>query len=217
MKVLVACEESQRVTIELRKLGHEAYSCDIEPCSGGHEEWHIQGDVIPLVNGNCEFKTVDGTKHSIKGKWDMLICHPPCTYLSNAGARHLFPKGELNKKRYKKGLEAKDFFMRLYNADCNMIAVENPIPSKIYELPKYSQIIQPYEYGHPFSKKTCLWLKGLPKLKPTKIISKEEIQSTKIAGNWFNKGGKERQKNRSKTFPGIAQAMAEQWAGNANK
>ena len=104
--------------------------------------------------------------------------------------------------------------MKLYNADCNMIAVENPIPSKIYELPKYSQIIQPYEYGHPFSKKTCLWLKGLPKLKPTKIISKEEIQSTKIAGNWFNKGGKERQKNRSKTFTGIAKAMAKQWAGN---
>ena len=144
----------------------------------------------------------------------MLICHPPCTYLSNAGARHLWKNHELNQERYKKGLEAKDFFMKLYNADCNMIAVENPIPSKIYELPKYSQIIQPYEYGHPFSKKTCLWLKGLPKLKPTKIISKEEIQSTKIAGNWFNKGGKERQKNRSKTFPGIAKALAEQWAGN---
>ena len=214
MKILVACEESQRVTKELRKLGHEAYSCDIEPCSGGHEEWHIQGDAIPLVNGNCEFKTVDGTKHSIKGKWDMLICHPPCTYLSNAGARHLWKNHELNQERYKKGLEAKGFFMKLYNADCNMIAVENPIPSKIYELPKYSQIIQPYEYGHPFSKKTCLWLKGLPKLKPTKIISKEEIQSTKIVGNWFNKGGKERQKNRSKTFTGIAKAMAKQWAGN---
>ena len=214
MKILVACEESQAVTKELRRLGHEAYSCDIEPCSGGHEEWHIQGDVIPLVNGNCEFKTVDGTKHSIKEKWDMLICHPPCTYLSNAGARHLWKNHELNQERYKKGLEAKDFFMKLYNADCNMIAVENPIPSKIYELPKYSQIIQPYEYGHPFSKKTCLWLKGLPKLKPTKIISKEEIQSTKIAGNWFNKGGKERQKNRSKTFTGIAKAMAKQWAGN---
>ena len=214
MNILVACEESQAVTKELRKLGHEAYSCDIEPCSGGHKEWHIQGDVIPLVNGNCEFKTVDGIEHSIKGKWDMLICHPPCTYLSNAGARHLWKNHELNQERYKKGLEAKDFFMKLYNADCNMIAVENPIPSKIYELHKYSQIIQPYEYGHPFSKKTCLWLKGLPKLKPTKIISKEEIQSTKIAGNWFNKGGKERQKNRSKTFTGIAKAMAEQWAGN---
>ena len=215
MKILVACEESQAVTKELRKLGHEAYSCDIEPCSGGHEEWHIQGDVIPLVNGHCEFKTVDGVEHSVKGKWDMLICHPPCTYLSNAGARHLWKNHELNQERYKKGLEAKDFFIKLYNADCEKIVVENPIPSKIYELPKYSQIIQPYEHGHPFSKKTCLWIKGLPKLKPTKIISKEEIQSTKIAGNWFNKGGKERQKNRSKTFPGIAKAMAEQWAGNA--
>lgn len=214
MKILVACEESQAVTKELRKLGHEAYSCDIEPCSGGHEEWHIQGDVIPLVNGHCEFKTVGGVEHSVKGKWDMLICHPPCTYLSNAGARHLWKNHELNQERYKKGLEAKDFFIKLYNADCEKIVVENPIPSKIYELPKYSQIIQPYEHGHPFSKKTCLWIKGLPKLKPTKIISKEEIQSTKIAGNWFNKGGKERQKNRSKTFPGIAKAMAEQWAGN---
>ena len=214
MNILVACEESQAVTKELRKLGHEAYSCDIEPCSGGHEEWHIQGDVIPLVNGHCEFKTVDGVEHSVKGKWDMLICHPPCTYLSNAGARHLWKNHELNQERYKKGLEAKDFFIKLYNADCEKIVVENPIPSKIYELPKYSQIIQPYEHGHPFSKKTCLWIKGLPKLKPTKIISKEEIQSTKIAGNWFNKGGKERQKNRSKTFPGIAKAMAEQWTGN---
>lgn len=197
MKVLVACEESQRVCIEFRKLGHEAYSCDIEPCSGGHPEWHLQQDVTELL----------------KIKWDLIIAHPPCTYLSNAGARFLYPKGELNEERLQKGLKAKEFFMKIWNADCPRIAVENPIPSKVYGLPEYSQTIQPYEFGHPYSKKTCLWLKGLPKLRPTEIIPESEIQSTKIAGNWFNKGGKDRQKNRSKTFPGIAKAMAEQWGG----
>lgn len=197
MRVLVACEESQRVCIEFRKLGHEAYSCDIEECSGGHPEWHLQQDVTQLL----------------KIKWDMIIAHPPCTYLSNAGARFLYPKGELNKERLEKGLMAKEFFMKLWNADCPKIAVENPIPSKVYELPEYSQIIQPYEFGHPYSKKTCLWLKGLPKLQPTDIVQESKRESTKIAGNWFNKGGKDRQKNRAKTFPGIAKAMAEQWGG----
>lgn len=200
MKVLIACEESQRVCIEFRKLGHEAYSCDIEPCSGGHPEWHLQQDVIELL----------------KIKWDLIIAHPPCTYLSNAGARFLYPKGELNKERLQKGLMAKEFFMKLWNADCPKIAVENPIPSKVYELPEYSQIIQPYEFGHPYSKKTCLWLKGLPKLQPTDIVQESKRESTKIAGNWFNKGGKDRQKNRAKTFPGIAKAMAEQWGGKIN-
>ena len=100
LKVLVACEESQRVCIEFRKLGHEAYSCDIEPCSGGHEEWHIQNDVLPLLNGNCEFRTVDGVVHRIYGKWDMIIAHPPCTYLSNAGARFLYPKGLFNEYKF---------------------------------------------------------------------------------------------------------------------
>lgn len=197
MKILVACEESQAVTIELRKLGHEAYSCDIEPCSGGHPEWHLQQDVLPLL----------------KMKWDMIIAHPPCTYLSNAGARFLYPNGQLNRERYQNGLKAKDFFMELYNSNCSKIAVENPIPSKVYGLPPYTQIIQPYEFGHPYSKKTCLWLKGLPNLEPTNILPKEQRQSTKIAGNWFNKGGKDRQKNRAKTFSGIAKAMAAQWAG----
>lgn len=196
MKILVACEESQAVTIELRKLGHEAYSCDIEPCSGGHPEWHLQQDVTQLL----------------KIKWDMIIAHPPCTYLSNAGARHLYPAHVLNADRYAKGLQAKEFFMKFYEADCDRIAIENPIPSKIYGLPPYSQIIQPYEYGHPYKKKTCLWLKGLPLLQATKNVT-EEIESTKKAGNWFNKGGKDRQKNRAKTFSGIAKAMAEQWAG----
>lgn len=193
MRVLVACEESQRVCIAFREKGHEAYSCDVEPCSGGHPEWHIQDDVL---------------KHLDEG-WDLIIAHPPCTYLSNAGARFLYPKGVLNKERYKKGLEAKEFFMKLYNADCPKICVENPVSSKIFNMPKHTQEIQPYYFGHPFKKKTRLWLKGLEPLKPTNIV--EASESTKIAGNWFNKGGKERQKNRSKTFEGIAKAMAEQW------
>lgn len=193
MKILVACEESQAVTIELRKLGHEAYSCDILPCSGGHPEWHLQQDVVPLL----------------KEKWDMIIGFPPCTYLSNAGARHLFPGGKLNEERYKKGLEGKKLFMAIYNADCPRIAVENPTPSKIYNLPPKSQVIQPWQFGHPYSKRTQLWLKGLTPLKPTNIVEVES--SCRKAGNWFNKGGKDRQRNRSKTFPGIAKAMAEQW------
>ena len=193
MKILVGCEESQRVCIELRKLGHEAYSCDILPCSGGHSEWHLQQDVRPLLNE----------------KWDMIIAFPPCTYLSNAGARHLFPGGKLNEERYKKGLLAKELFMSIYNADCSKIAIENPTPSKIYKLPEKTQVIQPWQFGHPYSKRTQLWLKGLPKLIPTNIVEVE--CSCRKAGNWFNKGGKDRQINRSKTFPGIAKAMADQW------
>ena len=209
MKVLVACEESQQVCKAFRQRGHEAYSCDIIECSGGRPEWHIMQDVIPLLNGNCEFETVDGTKHKIEGKWDLIIAHPPCTYLSNAGARFLYPKGALNEERLQKGLEAKEFFIALYNADCEQICVENPVPSKVYGLPPYSQTVQPYEHGHPFKKKTCFWLKNLPLLQPTNIVDVRE--STKIAGNWFNKGGKDRQRNRAKTFSGIAKAMAEQW------
>lgn len=193
MKVLVACEESQRVCIAFREKGHEAYSCDIEPCSGGHPEWHIHDDVLKHLDEN----------------WDLIIAHPPCTYLSNAGARFLYPKGILNKDRLKKGLEAKEFFMKLYNANCPKICVENPVSSKIFEMPQHTQEIQPFEFGHPFKKKTRLWLKGLEPLKATNIV--EVSESTKIAGNWFNKGGKDRQKNRSKTFEGIALAMAEQW------
>jgi len=193
MSVLIACEESQAVTKEMRALGVEACSCDIEPCSGGHPEWHIQGDVTPLLEQD----------------WDMIIAFPPCTYTTNAGARFLYPKGELNNERLKKGMEGKDFFMKFYNARCDRIAIENPTPSKIYGLPECSQVIQPWQFGHPFKKRTQLWLKGLPKLIPTNIVSISE--STKIPGNWFNKGGKDRQKNRSKTFHGIAVAMAVQW------
>lgn len=219
MKVLVACEESQRVCTAFRELGHEAYSCDIQECSGGHPEWHILGDVLPLINGNCEFVTMDGTVHKIDSKWDLLIAHPPCTYLSNAGACRLYPKkGHLDRERYQKGLNAKEFFLRIYNADCERICVENPIPTRIYELPKYSQVIQPFEYGHPYSKKTCLWLKNLPALRATDVLS--EYKPYIACGTSRNKGNKDKSgfsraggasKIRSKTFPGIAKAMAEQW------
>ena len=221
MKVLVACEESQRVCIAFREKGHEAYSCDILECSGGHPEWHIQGDVLEILNpiefGSFEqsyygihpFTTMDGTEHFVEGKWDLIIAHPPCTYLSNAGARFLYPKGVLNEERLKLGLEAKEFFMAFYNADCEKICIENATPSRVYELPKYTQVIQPWMFGHPVQKRTCLWIKGLEPLKPTEIV--EERQSSKIPGNWFNAGGKERQRNRAKTFSGIAKAMAEQW------
>jgi hypothetical protein len=194
MKVLIACEYSGIVRDAFAAKGHDAWSCDILPTESPGN--HFQGDVL---------------EHLDKG-WDMMIAHPPCTYLSNAGARFLYPKGKLNKDRYKLGLKAKDFFMALYNAPINKICVENPISSKIFALPKYSQIIQPYEYGHPIQKRTCLWLKNLFELKPTDIIFKR--QSTKIPGNWFNKGGKDRQKNRSKFFDGFAKAMADQWGAN---
>ena len=224
MNILVACEESQAVTIELRKLGHEAFSCDIIKCSGGHPEWHIMQDVLPLLNGRCSFKTMDGIEHSIDGKWDMIIAHPPCTYLTNAGARWLWAGGKLNEERYKKGMEARKFFMRFIEADCQRIAVENPIPSAVYELPTYTQIIYPYEYGHPHTKKTCLWLKGLPPLHPTEIVKPEKGRRFQQKnGNWRyscwemdQRGGKERARERSKTFPGIAKAMAEQWVGECN-
>ena len=207
MKVLVACEESQEVCKAFRAKGHEAYSCDIQEPSGGHPEWHILGDALAVLTGGT-ITTMDGTRHEI-GKWDLLIAHPPCTYLSNAGARFLYPKGILNEDRLKLGLAAKEFFMAFYNADCEKICIENPTPSRVYELPKYTQVIQPWMFGHPVQKRTCLWLKGLEPLKPTEIV--EERQSSKVPGNWFNKGGKERQQNRAKTFPGIAKAMAAQW------
>lgn len=220
MKVLVACEESQRVCNAFRKLGHEAYSCDIIECSGGHPEWHILGDALKVINGNCDFITQDGEKHTIIGKWDLLIAHPPCTYLTNASAVRMRVKGEIVPERYAKAMEAKEFFMRFINADCDRICVENPVPLKIVNLPPYTQIIQPWQFGHPYTKRTCLWLKGLPKLKPTNIIT-EGVQpyvngGCKDAhGNYRRfQGRKERDpKTRSKTFEGIAEAFANQWGG----
>lgn len=224
MRVLVACEESQAVTKELRRLGHEAYSCDIIECSGGHPEWHIKGDALRLINGNCAFTTCDGEQHHISERWDMLIAHPPCTYLSNAGARWLYAGKKLNEERYQLGLEAKAFFLAFLNADCSRVAVENPIPSSVYGLPAYTQIIQPYEYGHHWSKKTCLWLRGLDPLKPTEIV--EDHKPFCSSGSYSSthdpkykgasrKGGSA--KSRSKTFSGVARAMAEQWAGQVKE
>ena len=219
MKVLVACEESQAVCKAFRERGHEAYSCDIIECSGGHPEWHIMQDVIPLLDGRCSFETMDGIEHSIDGKWDLIIAHPPCTYLSNAGARWLYAGGKLNEERYRKGIDGKKFFMSMLNADCQRIAVENPIPSSIYDLPQYTQIIQPYQFGEPWSKKTCLWLKGLEPLQPTNIVEnyKPYCSSGSYSGTHdpkykgaSRKGGSA--KIRSKTFTGIAKAMADQWS-----
>lgn len=217
MKVLVACEESQAVTKEFRRLGHEAYSCDVIECSGGHPEWHIVQDVIPLLNGNCDFYTMDEHVHEINGKWDMIIAFPPCTYLSNAGACRLYPqKGVLNMDRYQKGLEAKEFFLTILNADCPRIAVENPVSSKVFEMPKHPQEIQPWMFGHPYTKRTRLWLKGLSHLVPTDIV--EPVSPYCPAGTGRKKRDKygaakrgEDAKNRAKTFPGIARAMANQW------
>jgi hypothetical protein len=182
---------SGRVRDAFAALGHDAWSCDILPTDSPGQ--HIQADVLKVIEWG----------------WDLMIAHPPCTYLSNAGARHLYPKGVLNPERLKLGLEGRDFFMALWKAPIEKICVENPIPSKVFGLPPYAQSIQPWEYGHPYSKKTCLWLKNLPPLMPTDIVGRGE--STKVAGNWFNKGGKERKINRSKTFEGIAAAMADQW------
>ena len=223
MRILVACEESQAVTIEGRAHGHEIYSCDIQDCSGGHPEWHIKGDVIPLLNGNCRFQTMDGEWHEIKGRWDMIIGFPPGTKTSNAGARHLFKGGKLNLQRYFDGICGKAFFMTLYNADCDKIILENPTPSKIFDYPKPTQAVQPYHYGHPFSKKTLLWEKGVNPLVPTCIV--EPLATWCPSGSYSHKHGdqhrgmftKDRARNRSKTFPGIARAMIEQWAGDARE
>lgn len=193
MRVLVACEFSQVVTQAFRNKGHEAFSCDILPTEG-NPDWHIQGDVLEILD--------DG--------WDMMIAHPPCTYMSNAGARFMYPKGLLNQDRLDLALLGKDFFMQLFEAPIDKICIENPIPCSVIALPPCNQIIQPYFFGDPFQKKTCLWLKNIPPLMSTAICL--HPQSTKVCGNWYNKGGKDRQKNRAKTFPGIAAAMATQWS-----
>lgn len=172
LNVLVACEESQRVTTEFRKLGHDAFSCDIEPESGGHPEWHIQENVLPLLNGNCKFKTVDGSEHAISCKWDLIIAFPPCTYLTRAGERW-FNFERYGKKafdRQKKRTEAAVFFMQIALADCEKIAIENPVGYMNTHFRKPDQIIQPYFFGDPEYKTTCLWLKGLKTLQPTDIL-----------------------------------------------
>lgn len=204
MRVLVACEESQRVCIAFRERGHEAYSCDILECSGGHPEWHIKDDALKHLNE----------------KWDLIIAHPPCTYLTVTGNRwfDIDRYGEKAIKRHQLRREAIKFFMQLVNAPCEKIAVENPVGAMSSEYRKPDQIIQPYEYGHPMTKKTCLWLKNLPLLKPTNIVKPEYVicadgkRYSKVHVETFSiKDPEERARVRSKTFEGIAQAMAEQW------
>lgn len=209
MKVLVACEESQTVCKAFRECGHEAYSCDIIDCSGGHPEWHIKGDALKVINGRCEFQTADGETHGIDATWDLIVAFPPCTYTTNAGAKHLFRGHKLNVERYYKGMCGKALFEAIRHADCDRIAVENPTPSKIFDYPTPTQTIQPYQFGHPWSKKTHLWLKNLPTLIPTNVVEPE--CGCHEAGTWFMKGGKERQKNRSKLCSGFGEAMAQQW------
>jgi site-specific DNA-cytosine methylase len=213
MKILIACEESQAVTKLFRALGHDAYSCDILPCSGGHPEWHLQGDVFKYINQG----------------WDLMIAHPPCTYLSVSGARHLYNKDKTpNVERYKNQAEALDFVKKLMEVNIEKIAIENPISVISSHIRKPDQIIQPYMFGDSASKSTCLWLKGLPKLKPTNIVDKGEFMEwvdkktnkVKRQALWYYqalqqaKTPQERRTLRSKTFKGIAEAMANQWSNN---
>ena len=237
MKILVACEESQRVTTEFRIKGHEAYSCDIIDCSGGYPEWHIRGDVLPLLNGNCTFKTCDDVVHEVKGKWDMIIGFPPCTYLCVAGNRwfNVEKYGQKALDRIENREKAKEFFMEIANADCDRIAIENPIGIMSKEFRKPDQIIHPFWFGEPYTKQTCIWLKGLPKLEPTDMLEKPkggwENQMISKDGEYGGFGGTwgrdERgkylrygdprvAKERSKTFHGVAKAMAEQWSNINN-
>ena len=235
MKVLIACEESQAVTKEMRRLGHEAYSCDVIDQSGGHPEWHIKQDVLPLLNGFCSFETTDGTEHYINSKWDMIIAFPPCTHLAVSGALRFAAKREDGRQR--EGLE---FFCKFLEADCDRVAIENPIniisgkycqkwfPDIVakYGLPiKPTQTIQPWMFGHPESKKTCLWLKGLPPLKPTNILDLPECghwenqtsdgqNKLMIDGKWIGFNDPRTAKQRSKTYANVAKAMAEQWCEN---
>ncbi len=209
MKILVACEESQRVCTAFRAKGHEAYSCDIVMCSGNHPEWHIWSNVTPLLNGDCTFRTCDGQAHTVTGKWDMILAFPPCTYLSRAGSTSLFRKSGMDQERYDRGQRAASFFRSILDADCDKICIENPVPIKIFGLPEPTQIIQPYYFGVPVSKMTLLWLKGLPFLCPTNVV---EPQYTFTTYPLFKNGkGKYKQKNRSKTFEEIAEAMALSW------
>lgn len=230
MNVLVACEESQRVCIAFREKGHNAYSCDILPCSGGHPEWHIMGDVLNIINPKlCTtflrdtrgiyFKTCDAVIHFV-AKWDLIIAFPPCTYLTVTGNRwfNVERYGEKAIQRHKARKDAILFFMALANADCERIAIENPVGIMSSEWRKPNQIINPWQFGDAFEKKTCLWLKGLPELKPTNIVEippRKRFDSGKSMPSWYAEAWRlpkeERAKLRSKTFPGIAKAMAEQW------
>ena len=217
MKVLIACEESQRVCIAFRKRGHEAYSCDIQEPSGGHPEWHILGDALKAIEGG-RITTMDGKTHDI-GRWDLLISHPPCTYLTLAGNKwfkHEFADRFPDRQKQRK--EAVEFFMAIANADCERIAIENPVGIMSSQWRKPDQYIEPYMFGDPEKKKTGLWLKGLPLLKPTNIVEPVIIRCKSGANEprWhietMNLPKEERSRVRSQTFPGIAEAMASQWS-----
>ena len=227
-RLLVACEESQRVCTAFRAKGWEAYSCDIIDCSGGHPEWHIKQDVLPLLDGNCTFETCDGTRHEIVGQWDMIIAHPPCTYLSNVHMRGFSIKCTPVEKifaRHIERLKAAVFFMRFFTADCSKIAVENPVGCMNSVFRKADQIIDPYFFASDIAdeenyvaKRTRLWLKGLPALqrktflkKPAPIRSYITANGKKKNVGWEMSIGKDKSRTRSKTFPGVAAAMAEQW------
>ena len=218
MNVLIACEESQTTCKEFRKRGHTAYSCDILECSGGHPEWHIQGDCLPLLNGNCTFKTADTHTHTQVGKWDLIIAHPPCTYLTITGNSwfNIDKYGDKARKRYRDRDEAAEFFMKFVHADCDHIAIENPVGYMNTFSRKPECIVHPYYFGDDAKKKTCFWLKGLPPLEPTNVIE----PTTVVTGHgtdspWhaltWNLPPAERARARSKTWHGMAVAMAEQW------
>lgn len=220
MKVLIACEESQRVCAAFREKGHDAYSCDVIECSGGHPEWHIIQDVLPLLNGKCSFITCDGIQHNIHDKWDLIIAHPPCTYLAVTGNRwfNVDRYGEKAISRIEERKKAVNFFMQFVNSNCEKIAIENPVGVMSSLWRKPDQIIQPYMFGEPFEKKTCLWLKGLNKLKSTNIVkplTRVNFDSGKTMSKWYadcwRLPKEQRSKERSKTFEGISKAMADQW------
>ena len=198
--VLIACEESQTVCREFRRLGAVAFSCDIQKCSGGHDEWHIRENVLPFLRGRRYFTTEDRKIHHVP-QWDLIIAHPPCTYISKAGSNHLVKNGQVNKIREAYGIVAVDFFQKCLDAKAKCVCVENPVPMARWGLPMATQIIGPWQFGHPYTKRTCLWLKNLPPLLPTifAMPRKSWVRNTHLA------------KKRSKTFPGIAKAMAEQW------
>lgn len=215
MNIIVACEESQEVCKAFRARGHTAFSCDLQECSGGYPEWHIINDIFNVIEPGTykageeiytcfiEIQTQDGKTHIID-KWDMIIAHPPCTYLTKVSATSLFNENGTIKdyNRIKKMFEARDFFMRIYNNPCKRIAIENPTPLRISALPEAQCVIQPWEHGEPYTKRTLLWLKGLPPIVPSNIYYGETISYTKYTNG---------SKTRSKTFPGVAKAMAEQW------
>ena len=224
MNVLIACEESQRVCEAFRNKGHTAFSCDLIEPSGGHPEWHIKDDVLKIINGETltqqTFITLDGKSHYLPKKWDLIIAHPPCTYLTTTGNRwyNVEKYGEKAIQRLKDREEAISFFMALANADCDKICIENPVGIMSTQWRKPDQIIQPYYFGDPYEKRTCLWLKGLPKLTSTNVVDPEPrtiFKSGKTMPTWYTEAAslpkEERAKIRSKTFPGFAKAMAEQW------